>query len=143
MPNTVVDPVQDCIHVAVGVLFNAAGDILLTLRHPHQHQGGLWEFPGGKVEAGETVLEALVREFQEEVQLQVSAAEAMLTIQHDYSDKRVLLDVWRIQEWEGEVYGSEGQRVSWVPLSALKDYPLPAANKGIVSHLLLEAGLLV
>lgn len=142
MPNTAAKIAQDCIHVAVGVLVNAAGEILLTLRHPHQHQGGLWEFPGGKVEAGETVLEALIREFQEEVQLEVSAAEALLTIQHDYNDKRVLLDVWRIQEWEGEAYGSEGQQVSWVPLALLKDYPLPAANEGIVSHLLREAGLL-
>lgn len=138
MPNTGPEVAAASIHVAVGVLVNQAGEVLLALRHQHQHQGGLWEFPGGKVEPDETVLEALVREFREEVRLEVAAADPLLTVTHDYGDKRVLLDVWRIHDWLGEAHGSEGQVLKWVPLAALGEYDFPAANESIVRHLLRE-----
>lgn len=141
MPNTGPETIQTGIHVAVGVLVNKAGEVLLALRHQHQHQGGLWEFPGGKVEPEETVMEALVREFREEVRLEVAAADPLLTVSHDYGDKRVLLDVWRIHEWQGEAHGSEGQILQWVPVAALVDYDFPAANESIVRHLLRETEL--
>ncbi|MCB1919013.1 MAG: NUDIX domain-containing protein, partial [Candidatus Competibacteraceae bacterium] len=83
------------VHVAVGILINAVGAVLITRRPEHVHQGGLWEFPGGKVEEGEPVAAALSRELHEELGVTVESAEPWLHVRHDYSDKRVFLDVWR------------------------------------------------
>ena len=82
------------IHVAAGVILNSEGQILLALRPKDKHKGGLWEFPGGKVEAGESVQQALARELLEEVSLTVVEAAPFLIIDHDYGDKQVTLDVW-------------------------------------------------
>ena len=85
------------IHVAVGAIRNGQGEFLLARRPEHLHQGGLWEFPGGKVETGETVEVALRRELQEELAITVGQATPLIKIRHDYGDKRVLLDVWRVE----------------------------------------------
>ena len=77
--------------VAVGILIDDAGRVLVTHRAPDAHQGGLWEFPGGKVEAEETLLEALTRELREELGVSVEAAEALMVLEHDYGDKQVRL----------------------------------------------------
>ncbi len=124
------------VHVAVGILLNAANQILLAKRADHQHQGGLWEFPGGKVETEETVFDALVREFQEEVDMTIQQAEPMMSIHHDYGDKQVLLDVWLSRDFTGEAKGKENQEVCWVPLADLLQYNFPEANKVIVEALL-------
>ena len=75
--------------VAVGILIDDAGRVLVTRRAPDAHQGGLWEFPGGKVEAGETLQEALARELREELGVLVEATEALMVLEHDYGDKQV------------------------------------------------------
>ena len=121
------------VHVAVGVLRNPDGDILISLRHPDSHQGNLWEFPGGKVEAGETVQQALAREFREELGVEIGPSRAFIEIVHDYSDKAVLLDVWLIESFSGEPVGREGQPLAWCSPGALDSYTFPAANAAIVA----------
>ena len=123
------------VHVAVGVLQDSSGRVLLTRRPPKAHQGGLWEFPGGKVEVGETVLAALARELIEELAVQVEASQPLMTIAHDYGDKQVLLDIHTVTSWAGEPRGVEGQPLAWVMPHALDDYAFPAANTPIVARL--------
>lgn len=121
------------VHVAVGVIVNGERHILIALRPARSHQGGLWEFPGGKVEAGETVQTALQRELLEELGLTVDACRPLLEVCHDYGDKSVLLDVWWVEAFSGEPEGREGQPLRWVSAEALAGYDFPAANQPIVS----------
>lgn len=128
---------DNAIHVAVGVIINAHNEVLLARRPDHLHQGGLWEFPGGKLDAGESVQQALIRELHEEVGLQVTHSEPLITIPHDYGDRHVYLDVHWVREFEGEAKGEEGQAVRWVALEALSDYAFPAANRPILNAIQL------
>lgn len=126
------------VHVAVAVV--RRGDRVLIARRPDDvHQGGLLEFPGGKVEPHETVQQALGRELEEETGLQVDPddLEPVIGIRHDYGDKRVFLDVWQTETATGEAEGREGQPVSWLPLAELKDEDFPAANRAIIRALRL------
>ncbi|WP_390615298.1 8-oxo-dGTP diphosphatase MutT [Maricurvus nonylphenolicus] len=120
------------IHVAAGVILSAGGNILLALRPQTAHQGGLWEFPGGKVETGEPVADALARELREELAISVTDCEQLIEVSHDYPDKSVLLDVWLVTAFTGEPVGNEGQTVRWVSPEKLSDYQFPAANVPIV-----------
>lgn len=135
MPNTVA---SKRVHVAVGVIYNPQSEILIARRHDDAHQGGLWEFPGGKVETGETVCDALARELHEELGIVVHTASCaqLLEIRHDYTDKVVLLDVWKVLEFDGEALGKEGQPLKWVQPQALPEYDFPAANVAIVDAIL-------
>jgi 8-oxo-dGTP diphosphatase len=124
------------VHVAVGVIAATSGAaVLLSLRHPDSHQGGLWEFPGGKVESGESLREALDRELYEELGIRIGAVEALLEVRHDYGDKQVLLDVWVVKGFRGDPVGREGQELRWVSLEALSELEFPAANTAIVQAL--------
>ncbi len=124
------------VHVAVGVLIDDAGRILITRRADDAHQGGLWEFPGGKVEAQESVTEALIRELVEELGVTVHASLPLMEIRHDYGDKQVLLDIHQVRDWQGEPRGLEGQPLAWVAVSGLAQYEFPEANKPIIARLL-------
>ncbi|MCL4104209.1 UNVERIFIED_CONTAM: hypothetical protein GTU68_035071 [Idotea baltica] len=124
------------VHVAVGVILDSERRILITRRAKEAHQGGLWEFPGGKVEQGETVQQALSRELDEELSISVSHSESLLQVRHDYADKPVLLDVWLVSSFTGEASGMEGQPLVWAQLSELGDYHFPAANQPIVEAIL-------
>lgn len=124
------------VHVAVGAIVKD-GCVLLAKRAAHQHQGGLWEFPGGKVEAHEDVLAALARELQEELAISPIQASPLIQISHQYADKAVLLDVWQVNAFDGEPRGVEGQPIQWVPIEQLHTFEFPAANKPIVSALML------
>ena len=119
--------------MAVGVILNSEKQILIALRSEHVHQGGLWEFPGGKVEAGENVQQALARELSEELGIAVVTAKPLLEVQHDYREKSVLLDVWWVESFSGKPTGREGQPVRWVSAEQLSSYSFPEANKMIVS----------
>lgn len=123
------------VHVAVGILSNPAGEVLITRRPEHVHQGGLWEFPGGKVEEGESVAVALSRELHEELGITVQAAEPWLQVRHDYPDKRVLLDVWRVVIWRDEPHGREGQPLIWASSAELETLAFPAADEPIITAL--------
>lgn len=121
------------VHVAVGVISDGADRILISRRAEHLHQGGLWEFPGGKVEVDETVEQALRRELLEELAIEVIEQQPLLTIAHDYSDKSVLLDVWWVSAFSGEPLGREGQPLRWVNISVLHEIEFPAANQPIIA----------
>ena len=132
------------IHVAVAVIVRE-GRVLIARRPDHVHQGGLLEFPGGKVEAGETVQQALVREILEETGLRVPVASLrpVIEIRHDYGDKRVFLDVWRTHDAIGDAEGREGQPIQWLPLEALRDHDFPVANRPIIRALQLPSWLAI
>lgn len=125
------------VHVAVALIKNTANQILVSLRPQHVHQGGLWEFPGGKVEAGETVLSALRREITEELGIEILTAQPFKTIRYAYTDKDVLLDIWMVDSFRGEARGMEGQEVKWQAIDQLHRLQFPAANRGIVNALQL------
>ena len=136
-------PVKE-VHVAVAVIVRD-GRVLIARRPDHVHQGGLLEFPGGKVEPGETVQAALVREIAEETGLHVPAGslEPVIGIRHDYGDKRVFLDVWETSAAEGEARGCEGQPVEWLTPEQLRDEDFPAANRPIIRALRLPRQLAI
>ncbi|BCV65014.1 8-oxo-dGTP diphosphatase MutT [Shewanella algae] len=125
------------VHVAVGVI-KSGEQILLAKRHGHLHQGGKWEFPGGKVETGETVTQALARELIEEVGLKVTGSTPFMLLSYDYPDKQVLLDIHLVTEFSGTAYGVEGQQVEWVHLEKLQEYTFPDANQPILDKILTE-----
>ncbi|MDD5034440.1 MAG: Nudix family hydrolase [Methylococcaceae bacterium] len=121
------------LHVAVGVIHNPDGAVLVARRHEHLHQGGLWEFPGGKLEPGETARQALRRELHEELGISVEQACPLIKIHHDYPDRRVLLDVWRVGAFSGNPQGLQGQPIRWVSADELLRLEFPAANRPIVA----------
>ncbi len=125
------------VHVAVAVIQDARGRVLLTKRPDHVHQGGLWEFPGGKLEPEETLDAALKRELREELGIEMLSARPLIQVAYRYPDKSVLLDVRRLTGWSGRPVGLEGQPLAWVGLRELDDYPLPAADGPIVQALRL------
>ena len=118
---------------------------MVARRPDHLHQGGLLEFPGGKVEPGESVRDALTRELQEELGIEVSPAHVspLIQIPHDYGDKRVLLDVWQVRAFRGTPVGREGQSVHWLAPEALEDDAFPAANRPIIRALRLPTRNLI
>ncbi|WP_434341566.1 8-oxo-dGTP diphosphatase MutT [Motilimonas cestriensis] len=124
------------IHVAAGIIINSEQQVLISCRLDHQHQGGKWEFPGGKVEANETPEQALIRELQEEVNILVNSARLFDSISFDYPDKQVLLDFMISTDFSGEAQGLEGQEVRWVAKADLPNYTFPDANQPIVDKLL-------
>ena len=122
------------VNVAVGVVKRGA-QIFVTLRSAAQHQGGKWEFPGGKIEAGETTFDALCRELHEEIGIEVHASVPLVLIEHDYDDKRVSLDVHVVEQFSHEPYGKESQPGKWVSVEALRPEDFPAANVQIIEQL--------
>ncbi|AOY88739.1 DNA mismatch repair protein MutT [Marinobacter salinus] len=131
-------------HVAVAVIIRD-GRVLIARRPKHVHQGGLLEFPGGKVEPGETVQRALVREVAEETGLKVpeSSLEPVIGIRHDYGDKCVFLDVWQTTSAKGEAEGREGQPLAWMLPMDMRDQDFPAANRPIIRALRLPSLLAI
>lgn len=121
------------LHVAAGVIDGSDGRILIARRAKHSHQGELWEFPGGKLEAGESAIQALCRELREEVGIEVQRASPLIKINYRYPDRHVLLDVWRVDKFAGTAFGREGQATLWVEPAHLADYAFPAANLPIIA----------
>ena len=126
---------QIFLQVVVGIVAGADGTVLITRRSDDVHQGGLWEFPGGKVEHGESAIEALGRELHEELGIMLRAAEPLLQVDHTYPDRRVLLDVWRVTDFRGEPHGREGQPLVWVSPDEMEHFAFPAADAQIVAAL--------
>ncbi|WP_444915757.1 8-oxo-dGTP diphosphatase MutT [Microbulbifer sp. TRSA007] len=120
------------VHVAVGVVTRGDGKILIARRPDHLHMGGRWEFPGGKVEAGESVQEALYRELLEEVAIEVQELQPLVEIRHDYPEKTVLLDTWQVTRFRGEALGREQQEIKWVSAGELDNFHFPDANQAII-----------
>jgi 8-oxo-dGTP diphosphatase len=121
------------LQVAVGVVKNPEGKILISHRHAELHQGGLWEFPGGKIEPFETAESALARELKEELNIGVVSAVPLITIRHRYPDRFVQLNVFLVEQFSGEAKSLEGQPFKWVAPYELDRYEFPAANRPIVT----------
>lgn len=119
------------VEVAVGVIKRDAL-FFMTKRAEHVHQGGKWEFPGGKIEAGELPEAALKRELKEEVAIDVVHSSSLITINHDYGDKEVSLLVYLVNDFKNEPKALEGQEEGWFTFEELLELDLPAANQDIL-----------
>ena len=124
--------------VAACALVDADGRVLIAQRPAGRPMAGLWEFPGGKVEAGERPEQCLIRELKEELGIAVNeACLAPLTFaSHAYPDFHLLMPLYVCRRWDGIVTAQEGQRLAWVRPNRLRDYPMPPADEPLVSHLM-------
>ncbi|KPK12604.1 MAG: hypothetical protein AMJ68_01660 [Acidithiobacillales bacterium SG8_45] len=136
MPSTDPDA-SETVPVVAAVIEDRSGSILLARRPDDKHQGGKWEFPGGKIEPDESAFDALVRELREELDIVVTAATRLIRVPYRYPDKRVSLDVWQVQKYKGTPHGREGQALRWVQRSDLATQNYPPANRAIVAALTL------
>ncbi|MEZ5451923.1 MAG: Nudix family hydrolase [Thiothrix sp.] len=125
--------VEPWLHVMAAVIRGQDGRILLAQRPPDKHQGGKWEFPGGKLEVGETPLQGLKRELHEELGIEVQHAQPLIKVRHVYPETAVLLDVWEVDVFTGEPHGREGQPVGWFETEQLSGLKFPLANYPIVT----------
>jgi 8-oxo-dGTP diphosphatase len=125
------DPRQRVVLVAACVLVDEAGGVLITKRPQGKPLAGLWEFPGGKVEAGETPEDALIRELKEELGILVtgSGLTPLNFVSHAYPEFHVLMPVYVCRHWRGEMTAHEGQEIIWVRPEALLDYAMPPADE--------------
>ena len=145
MPNTEPDhpsvKVNSGVHVVAAVIQDnkTPSMILISKRSQNAHQGGLWEFPGGKVDPSETAYRALKRELKEELGIEITSAEPLMQLHHDYQDKKIFLDMWTVTDFNGEARGMEGQECRWVLLqdllSASSVYQFPQANQPVLEKL--------
>ena len=130
------------IHVVVAAIID--GDRVLVAQRPiGTHQGGLWEFPGGKLEPGEAPAAALKRELKEELGIEVSRFRPLIHVRHDYDDAKVFLDVWRVDDWNGMAHGKEGQPVEWRAIKSLDASDFPVANRAIIKAVQLPSIYLI
>jgi 8-oxo-dGTP diphosphatase len=124
--------------VAACALVDVDGRVLIARRPEGKTMAGLWEFPGGKVEAGELPEQTLIRELREELGIDVTqACLAPLTFaSHSYPDFHLLMPLWICRRWEGFVTAKEGQELAWVRPQRLRDYPMPPADEPLIPHLI-------
>jgi len=122
-------------NVAVAVILGCNNQVLIAKRKEGVPQGGLWEFPGGKIEIGETSNQALFRELEEELTIAVLEASFFLKTEHKYPELNVTLDAWIVSNFTGRAKGNEGQLIAWVPVDQLKLYEFPEANIPIIDAL--------
>jgi len=123
--------------VAAVALFDIDGRVLIAQRPEGKSMAGLWEFPGGKVEAGETPEQALIRELREEIAVDtVESCLAPFTFaSHTYDDFHLLMPLFVCRKWTGTVTPMEGQKIKWVMPAQLRDYPMPPADKPLIAML--------
>lgn len=131
------------VHVVAAALVDADGRVLLAQRPEGKHLAGYWEFPGGKVESGETPLQALQREVLEEIGVRVVSAEPLIRVPWRYATKRILLDVYRVRDFDGVPHSCEGQPLKWVPATALDPNEMPAADHPVIHALALPPHYLI
>ncbi|MGH8075384.1 MAG: Nudix family hydrolase [Lysobacter sp.] len=130
------DPPSRIVEVVAGVIRDARGRVLLTRRTEGRDLAGLWEFPGGKREPGESPEAALARELHEELGITVEIGAPLINVPQAYPDKRLRLDVRVIKDWHGPARGREGQALAWVPPQKLASYAMPPADRPVVGALL-------
>jgi mutator protein MutT len=125
------------VHVVAAAIRDTRSRLLIAQRPAGKHMAGGWEFPGGKIESGETRLEGLRRELAEEIGIKLLAAHPLIRIRHAYADRDVDLDVWAVTAFEGLPSGIEGQQLRWCPPEDLASADLIAADRPIVTTLVL------
>ena len=116
-------------HVVAGALLDGAGRVLLAQRLPGKHLAGMWEFPGGKLEPGESPYAGLVRELREELAIEIEAdgSSPLVRVPWSYGDRALLLDAWRVLRWRGVACSMEGQALRWcLPAEVAPDTLAPA-----------------
>jgi 8-oxo-dGTP diphosphatase len=127
------------IHVVAGALFDAAGRVLIAQRPAGKHMAGGWEFPGGKLDAEEDPLTGLKRELREELGIETHAAERLISYEHAYPDRSVLLDLWLVTRFSGEPQSLDAQALQWVELDELENVGLLEADRPMIAALRVRA----
>lgn len=130
---------QDVLDIAVGILRDARGHVLIAQRRPGTPGAGQWEFPGGKHEPGETLQETLARELYEELGVVVRAQRPLIRVRNGQAAQRVRLHVWLVSDWQGTPGGREGQRVQWCAMQHLPQYDWLPGNQTLFNALRLPA----
>ncbi|WP_172561911.1 8-oxo-dGTP diphosphatase MutT [Vibrio furnissii] len=127
------------IHIVAGIIFNQdKSQIFITKRPDNLHKGGFWEFPGGKVEAGESIEQAMARELDEEIGIEVTQQTLFQHLEYDYPEKSLTFDFILVTDFNHQPYGREGQQGEWVNIADLAHYTFPEANVPVLERVLKE-----
>lgn len=127
------------VHIVAGIIFNQdKSQVFITKRPDDKHKGGFWEFPGGKVEPGETIEQAMVRELEEEIGITTTEQTLFEHLEFDYPDKSLKFDFITVTQFGGQPYGKEGQQGEWVNVEELANYAFPEANVPILERVVKE-----
>lgn len=127
------------LNIAVGIIRNPQGEIFITRRAVDAHMANMREFPGGKIEAGETPEQAMIRELQEEVGITTQSATLFDKLEYEFPDRHITLWFWLVDKWQGEPWGKEGQPGEWIAQSALKAEDFPPANEPVITKLIQQS----
>lgn len=123
------------LQISVGIIRNPQGEIFITQRSADAHMANKLEFPGGKIEEGESSEQALVRELQEEVGITVKSCGLFDKLEYQFPDRHITLWFWLVESWEGEPWGKEGQPGRWIAQNALNAGDFPPANEPVIAKL--------
>jgi 8-oxo-dGTP diphosphatase len=127
--------VRTAIRVVAAALYDGAGRVLIAERPPGKHLAGRWEFPGGKIDAGETEEQALRRELSEELGIAMRRAHPLLRLGHDYDDRRIDISLWVVEDFSGDPSGRDGQLLKWVSPAKLHEEDMLAADVPFIAAL--------
>ncbi|MFC0228626.1 8-oxo-dGTP diphosphatase MutT [Serratia aquatilis] len=127
------------LNIAVGIIRNPQQEVFITRRAADSHMAGFWEFPGGKIEQGETPEQALCRELMEETGIAAHQVQFLQMLEHRFNDRIVTLNFYVVEDWAGEPYGREGQPMRWVRQADLCAEEFPEANASIIKLLVAQA----
>ena len=127
------------LQISVGIIRNVSGEIYITQRAADAHMAHKWEFPGGKIESGESPQEAVIRELEEEVGIVVTSLQPFDKLEYQFPDRHITLWFWLVDSWEGAPWGKEGQPGQWIAQRALDSEAFPPANEPIITKLVQAA----
>ncbi|MEZ5498580.1 MAG: (deoxy)nucleoside triphosphate pyrophosphohydrolase [Steroidobacteraceae bacterium] len=135
-----IEPGRASLRVVAAAIFDDSGRILISQRTPGRELAGRWEFPGGKVAAGESDPTALARELAEELGIELRSARKVMELTHPYPDKQVTLAFYSVADYRGEVSAREGQALRWLAPAELDDWDILEADRPFVLALQSAAG---